>query len=478
MQSIFNKLYSVIILWSQLLVKDIYLILFSIIFPLLTINYGHHILSDGSTYINEAIYLINGNLYDLYTARKIMADSRPITSSFSDAPYLYNLGLPYLLTPVLYLFGLNFIALKLYLIFFWVVGIFFLKKNLNILFPNDKKIILLVLLLTIISYSFFYYVDNIHSDISFLCFFNIWLYLNLDKKFQNNIFYLLLNGCVLFFSYLIRPTGLVLFLSYIAFHLYYFKNLRNNYFKHFIPVCLFIGFYFLYKYFYPYDFSENTLIFVKKNLNIIVFIENIIIFYSLIAYYYTEILFEMIFSYDNENDLYIIFYYLLIGLILIYNIFIPFIKNVTIKKIKIWIQNKNFIFLIIIILAIYGLYLIIPHNIFINKYMLRYLFPTIPFISFFIFKTILDYKSDFRKKMWISVFFLIQFIYLLLIIFITHSNIYKSKLEKYQYLSKATKEAFNYIKTNTKETDTIIFRYKEDHLLTNRIFVFDRKKKF
>ena len=194
---IFNKIYSAIIFCSQLLDKRFYLLVFLIIPPLFLIRGGHQFEGDFALYINEAIHLIKGKLNDLYEMNKFMMDQHQ-SDIMPYGPYLYPLGFPYLLIPVVYFFGINLLVIKLYLVVFWVLGMIFLKKNLTLLFPKEKNVVNISILLTLMSYPMLAFIDKIYADLSFFCFFNLWLYYTLNKKFQNNIFHLIINGCILF----------------------------------------------------------------------------------------------------------------------------------------------------------------------------------------------------------------------------------------------------------------------------------------
>ena len=336
MRYLFNKFYSTIIYFSDHFDKKYYFFIFFIVLPLAILKYTDG-WGDNALYLNQAVHLINGNLKDLYGVNKFVA-SQHDPNVMIYGPHLYPLGFSYLLLPAVYFFGINLLAIKIYLLIFWILAIVFLKKNLSLLFPDQNKVINLTVLFTLVGYGMLSAINGVYSDIYFFCFFNIWLYYNLNKKLQNNIFHLIVNGSILFFAYMIRTTGIVLFLSYIVFHLYYFNDLRKKYFKQLIPVIIFIGYYFIYKYLYPYDFGSNSLEYIKNTIGVDTILYNIFYQYPkavFLQYYFNFNYYFLIFIKKNRNP------YSLYSPIYIWFVFFYFniLVNIFFKKYK----NKIFI---------------------------------------------------------------------------------------------------------------------------------------
>ena len=146
------------------------------------------------------------------------------------------------------------------------------------------------------------------------------------------------------FAYLIKPTGLVLLISYIVFHLYYFIELRKNNFKSLIPIIIFIGFYFLYKFIYPYNFGSNMQNYIISNINIDSIFNNIFFQYPITFsdYYFGFIL--KILNLGKGNQIFTTTLYLLSIFTIIY-LLIPTLKKINAIK---YIFYLSMIFTILI----------------------------------------------------------------------------------------------------------------------------------
>lgn len=223
---------------------------------------GHYWGGDFSLYIAEAKSLIEGNLYSLiekntYSMQQI---------DWLIGPYAYPLGYPILLAPVVAIFGLNFIVLKLYTLLFLLLSIpcayYLFKKH----FQNSIYAFILALLLSLklemISFS-----NNVLSDFPSLFFllFSFWA-MPKSKHLSTHIGL----GVLFFFSYIIRDLGLFLLPAFFIFQVqaYFAKELpKLNRLAHFAPYLTFVGLFLLNKLLLP-SMGENHTAILFQGLTI------------------------------------------------------------------------------------------------------------------------------------------------------------------------------------------------------------------
>ena len=127
-----------------------------------------------------------------------------------DVDVVYPLGLPILIAPILYFFGLNFIALKSINILFWYASIFIFYKIAER--RVDRTLAILCCVFLAVSSEFFYFKQNVLSDIPFL-FFSLSSIFLFIKYADDENGKLLSTVLLMSFSLLIRSAGLILFVA-------------------------------------------------------------------------------------------------------------------------------------------------------------------------------------------------------------------------------------------------------------------------
>lgn len=417
-----------------------YLIL---LLPLFFITSGHSWGGDFALYIDQSIHLINGNLSKLYSHNFTLSQYERL------GPYFYPMGVPILISPVLSVFGLNFIALKLYTLLFWVGSIVFFKKTLTNI-SISKEVINLSVFFVSISYIYISHVNYVLSDIYFFFFFNAWAFVITSKK-KNQVRYLLLNGLLLFMLVIIRPTGIVLVISYLLFLIGSFF-LRKKHLLLSIPIALFCLLFLIYSRIFDFDFGSNEQKHILENINLDSILSNLRHYLVLLTSYFTDPIYYLL-TFFNVSDIY------KAPLILLFIGTIIYILKEVIKKysIKSILTNETTSLLIIACLSILTLYIIMPMQ---NG--IRFLFPIIPFLVFLFFTRI---KNEFYRYAIIS----LKIAFLFLMLFPGDIKLPEKKIETLNSITAETTEVYDYIKDNLKVSDTIsFFKPRVLRLYTNR----------
>jgi hypothetical protein len=182
---------------------------------ILTLKDGHNWGDDFAQYIQHAVNLVEHKPY----ASDISLDLRVVCPP----------GFPLLLSSVIYWSGVNFKVLKSLNIVFWAIGglvTFALAKRRLDLFGAS-----VITLWFLTSPLFFFFKQNILSDIPFMCFvlLSIWTFMKFEEcqfkgsKDSSRLFLLLSIFCMSY-SFLIRYAGVSLFLAVL---LYNFINKRD-----------------------------------------------------------------------------------------------------------------------------------------------------------------------------------------------------------------------------------------------------------
>jgi 4-amino-4-deoxy-L-arabinose transferase-like glycosyltransferase len=149
-------------------------------------------------------------------------------SSSQIGPVAYPWGYPLALTPALLLKGLHPLTLKLPgLLFFagFLICLYLLIEN---RLSQTERLILVSL--CAFNPILIKHLDQILSDIPFL--FSVFLALLLLSKLtpQKSLWNYALGGVILFFSFLIRTTGIILLASFLAYqsYIFYSQNLKRK----------------------------------------------------------------------------------------------------------------------------------------------------------------------------------------------------------------------------------------------------------
>jgi hypothetical protein len=171
---------------------------------LLTLKDGHNWGGDFSQYIINAINLNH---------------HRPFNSGIMlENPFNYPPGLAFILSPIIKNFGVNFKALKMINVVFWYASIFLLYK---IAIKRFRKDLAWWCCLTLaVSSDFFVFKQNILSDIPFVFFITLAIFLAEEYSWTSKWTHFILYLVVISFAFLLRSVGVILFAAsfvYIGF---------------------------------------------------------------------------------------------------------------------------------------------------------------------------------------------------------------------------------------------------------------------
>lgn len=186
-----------------------FILLFSVV-NVLTLRNGHNWGDDFSQYLLHA---------------KNIVEHEPYQRSFDlDQGVVSPPGYPFLLSLLIKHFGFNFILLKLPNIFFWIVFVLSMYSMMKQYFHEGMALLGALVLLT--SPVFFIFKQNILTDIPFLasalgtlCLFEKYILVKRQANSHQKYIYLMLAAFLLFYSSLIRFSGVLLLISVLLYFL-------------------------------------------------------------------------------------------------------------------------------------------------------------------------------------------------------------------------------------------------------------------
>ena len=207
----------------------------SFLLALINIQSGHAWGGDFSLYIAQAKSILTGNTHELYLMNKFSMDH----SELPLGPYLYPMGYPALLAPAYHFFGLNFIALKVYNLLFFI-GTIPLVFSLLGSIGTDRRLVFFSTFLYAINYQLIYAGDRLGSEFSFMFFAMLSLYLMLKSRKSESMLLAAGLGLSVFASFSIRVTGMVLLPTMICFQVVEILRTKQfNWKKNLIPYLVF-----------------------------------------------------------------------------------------------------------------------------------------------------------------------------------------------------------------------------------------------
>ncbi len=184
-------------------------ILLALILNLASLEDGHSWGGDFAHYILHAVNIVNGHHYS-----DGIFMNQSIRGYFpSLAPTAYPPGFPLMLVPIIWLFGINFVLLKVPLVFLWIFWCDLMGGMIRE--KLDDIVALCACLMLLFSPWFFVFKQEILSDVPFL-FFTTWALAvywesesSVERGVQTRVFalFLVLSAVCL----LIRTAGLALF---------------------------------------------------------------------------------------------------------------------------------------------------------------------------------------------------------------------------------------------------------------------------
>jgi 4-amino-4-deoxy-L-arabinose transferase-like glycosyltransferase len=188
----------------------ILIILLSLVVGSSTLTRGHEWGDDFASYIMQAQSILDGRT-DEFVERNAFTI---LNSSILIGPAAYPWGYPVILTPALLLKGVHALTLKLPGLFFFagfLICLYLLAKN-----RLTQTESLLLVSLFAFNPTLIKFLDQILSDIPFLFFIFFALLLMTEFKARRGVWINIFLGAVLFFTFFIRTTGLILLASFLS----------------------------------------------------------------------------------------------------------------------------------------------------------------------------------------------------------------------------------------------------------------------
>ena len=194
------------------------------IFYVLTIREGHTWGGDFALYIQHALNIATGLPY---TNTGYVVN--PIIPSVS--PYAYPPVFPFILTPVIKIFGLNLYAFKITLILILCITLILFHRLITTKIDQAPLRIFTILLIGLSPW-YWDYKDHVLSEFPFILFFISFLlvtekYLSHEKlQIKNEIIYGLSIGLLAYLAYGCRSIGIILIPVFIVAFLFFRRQIR------------------------------------------------------------------------------------------------------------------------------------------------------------------------------------------------------------------------------------------------------------
>jgi hypothetical protein len=212
------------------------IILFSVLLSYTLLTRGGHVWwDDFASYIMQAQSLLHWDMAEFVQRNSFTIQE----SSYPIGPIAYPWGYPVLLAPALYIFGLKVLALKLVNTLTYALFLIFFYKIARIRLTENWSLLLTALLAFNPTLLFAH--DYILSDIPFLLFSTLSLFLidrwSSSKAYQDS----LLIGIAIFAAFSIRTNGILLLapLALAQFPQFEFHELRKIWLTVLLPYLIF-----------------------------------------------------------------------------------------------------------------------------------------------------------------------------------------------------------------------------------------------
>lgn len=174
-------------------------------FSFLTIDDGHSWGDDFALYVSQAISIVDGTTQELYETNKFAMD-------YSDrltGPYLYPVGTSLCLAPVILFFGINFYAMKMIMLLFWIgslyaIHAFFLSRT------QSKAAAAFITICFGLHPQMVIQPDTIGSDLPFLFFTFLFFAFAQKNNIKNQYLFYGQLAAIIFCAYLFRSIGILL----------------------------------------------------------------------------------------------------------------------------------------------------------------------------------------------------------------------------------------------------------------------------
>lgn len=322
---------------------------------------GHDWRGDFGMYVSQGQALLDGTINELYEQNKLTMQ----LSETQLGPFLYPMGFPLLLVPILKFFGLNFYMLKAVCCVALVLSIPLLYRLFRPGFTTAP-----IPLLGLTSVAFYHglitFGDSILSDLPFL-FFSLLSLVLIEKRTSSSLQQVML-GVVIYFTYSIRDVGIFLLptLAVYQWHQSKFDTKRTNWILVTTPYSVFLALFIVFKLLLPLG-QENHFAMLGDSMNM----DSVRIGFN----YYSELLRGFLFT---ESNLVLLGFIFLAGIGIIISLF----------------DRPH---LVIFLLLNASILLVWPY-----KQGFRLLFPVIPFLVFYCLIGLNSLLSFQRKRKWIA----------------------------------------------------------------------------
>jgi hypothetical protein len=354
------------------------IMLLAAVFMGLCIQDGHDWGDDFALYIEQNKALTNGSISSLYATNKFAMQH----SSELVGPYLYPNGFPLLLSPIYYCFGVQFMVMKAFCSLFFIAAMPIVFKLLKPYFTNSIYPFFIILAF-VCHISFISFSDQILSDFPFFFFaFFSLLLMKIRQTFLNQ----LALGLCIFFTYFVRDIGIVLLPTLFIYQLWQYlskANQRDNQWFLLMPYAVFFTL-----------FALVTITLPKGGDNHIAVLLTQVSFRSIGSngFYYLRLL-SIYFFFKN------------------YWLFVPVLLVVLVGCYQSIKQAPQFI----AFTCFFSVVLIIWPGV----QGIRFIFPLIPFVLFFLLNGALYLSTKFKIG--------VKYLHLMLLLFVLRTTLYTIK---------------------------------------------------
>jgi len=327
------------------------------ILVLINIKNGHDWGGDFALYIEQAEAVGNNLMNELYEINHFTIEN----SQKPPGPYLYPNGYPVLLAPVYALFGLNFIALKIFTSLFFIFSLFLLYKIFEQFFDNICYVYLTVIF---IAFNFYYIIrcDALGPDIPYYFLSLATIYLMQRSK---NYFTQVCLGMLICYSYFTRDIGIVLLPTLFVYQVFNSKTGTRKLLYNIVPYISFALLYLLLKIIFPQKGGENHFALLLSHLSVELIVSNILYYCKLIA------------SALTINHISIVVSFAIMSLVMI----------------GLFLNLNKLLYIVVYVVGTVSVFIIWP-----SQQGMRFLFPVIPFSFFFFVEGYIYIAKKFKQE--------------------------------------------------------------------------------
>jgi hypothetical protein len=332
-------------------------------------------------------------------------------------PYLYPCGFPLILSVVYFFAGMNFVIMK------WVCALFFIA-SLPLIYRifknsfNEKKYAFVIVICIALHWYFLTFTDNVLSDLPFF-FFSLFSLFLMERS--RTVVKQILLGVVIFYAYLIRDIGIVLIPTLFVFQVQQLirekLSLKKMFLQYSIPYIIFI-----------FLFILNTWLLPQGGANHYSMVSDLS-FTSRFFVYYTELLSSYLFDCIIPGYLWIPILLLIIA--------------------GMYYQGRKSLHILFYVLSVYVICILWP-----SKQGIRFLFPIIPFILYFMIRGVLMLSTAIKFK-YLNI---LIFVFAALIVFQSQKRVIRfSREDTNTVQTSEMQELYDSVISNTNENDKIVF---------------------